>query len=59
MKKKALASIILVIALAGGAFTVSRMERIPTGKVGVQYSLNGGVKAVSYTHLTLPTTSRV
>lgn len=44
MKKKALASIILVIALAGGAFTVSRMERIPTGKVGVQYSLNGGVK---------------
>lgn len=44
MKKKALASIILVIALAGGAFTVSRMERIPTGRVGVQYSLNGGVK---------------
>lgn len=44
MKKKALASIILVIALAGGAFTVSRMEIIPTGKVGVQYSLNGGVK---------------
>ena len=44
MKKKALASIILVIALAGGAFMVSRMEIIPTGKVGVQYSLNGGVK---------------
>lgn len=44
MSKKGLVIGVAVIALAGGAFTVSRMERIPTGKVGVQYSLNGGVK---------------
>lgn len=44
MSKKGLVIGVTVIALAGGAFTVSRMERIPTGRVGVQYSLNGGVK---------------
>lgn len=44
MKKKVIASIVLVVALAGGVFTVSQMEKIPTGRVGVQYSLNGGVK---------------
>lgn len=44
MSKKGLVIGVAVIALAGGAFTVSRMERIPTGRVGVQYSLNGGVK---------------
>ena len=44
MSKKGLVIGVAVVALAGGAFTVSRMEIIPTGKVGVQYSLNGGVK---------------
>lgn len=44
MSKKGLVIGVAVVALAGGAFTVSRMERIPTGRVGVQYSLNGGVK---------------
>lgn len=44
MSKKGLVIGVAVIALAGGAFTVSRMERISTGRVGVQYSLNGGVK---------------
>ena len=44
MSKKGLVIGVAVVALAGGAFTVSHMERIPTGRVGVQYSLNGGVK---------------
>ena len=44
MSKKGLVIGVAVVALAGGLFTVSRMERIPTGRVGVQYSLNGGVK---------------
>lgn len=35
MKKKVIASIVLVVALAGGVFTVSQMEKIPTGRVGV------------------------
>lgn len=49
MKKKVIASIVLVVALAGGVFTVSQMEKIPTGRVGVQYSLNGGVKDEVFT----------
>lgn len=31
MSKKGLVIGVAVVALAGGAFTVSRMERIPTG----------------------------
>lgn len=33
MKKKVIASIVLVVALVGGIFTVSQMEKIPTGRV--------------------------
>lgn len=44
MSKKGLAIGVTVVALVGGIFTVSQMEKIPTGRVGVQYSLNGGVK---------------
>lgn len=42
--KKAIVAIILGVALVGGLFTVSSLEMIGTGKVGVQYSMKGGVK---------------
>lgn len=42
--KKAIVAIILGVALVGGMFTVSSLEMIGTGKVGVQYSMKGGVK---------------
>lgn len=42
--KKAIVAIILGVALVGGIFTVASLEMIGTGKVGVQYSMKGGVK---------------
>lgn len=36
--------VVVVGAIIGGLFTVKSIERIDTGKVGVQYSMKGGVK---------------
>lgn len=45
MSKKGLAvGAVVLAAVVGGAFTVKSFERIDTGKVGVQYSMKGGVK---------------
>lgn len=44
MKAKVLAGLVLGVAVLGGGFTITQLERIPTGRVGVQYSYNGGVK---------------
>ena len=44
MKKKMMVALIVFIALIGAAFTVKSCKLIGTGKVGVQYSYNGGVK---------------
>lgn len=45
MNKKILfGSIIGIAAIAGGIFTVTSMEKVDVGKVGVIYSMNGGIK---------------
>lgn len=44
MKKRTMAVIVILIAIAGGIFTVKSCKLIGTGKVGVQYSYKGGVK---------------
>ena len=44
MKKKTMMALVVLIALAGAAYTVASCKLIGTGKVGVQYSYNGGVK---------------
>lgn len=44
MKKKAVVALIIVAAIVGAGFTIKSFEKIGTGKVGVQYSLKGGVK---------------
>ena len=41
---KGFISIIIVIAIIGGIFCVSSMERIEAGEVGVVYSMKGGVQ---------------
>ena len=57
--KKIVIGIIVLAAIIGGVFTVKSMRRVGQGEVGVVYSMKDGVQAVSYTHLTLPTTERV
>lgn len=44
MFKKGLLVGVVAVALVGGVFTVKSLEKIDTGKVGVQYSMKGGVK---------------
>mgnify|MGYP000393968249 FL=1 len=45
MSKKGLAvGIVVVAAVVGGFFTVKSFKKIDTGKVGVVYSMKGGVK---------------
>lgn len=39
--KAVVCGVVVVGAIVGGVFTVKSIERIPTGKVGVQYSANG------------------
>ena len=42
MSKKGLViGLVTVVAVVGGAFTIKSIEKIGTGKVGVQYSVNG------------------
>lgn len=43
-KKNLLIGVVVVAALVGAFFTVGSFEKIDTGKVGVQYSMKGGVK---------------
>lgn len=43
-KKGLLIGVVVVVALVGGFFTIKSFEKIDTGKVGVQYSMKGGVK---------------
>lgn len=42
--KRAVLGLIVVVALVGGICGVKSLERIGTGKVGVVYSMRGGVK---------------
>lgn len=44
MNKKSIMCIVVAVAVVCGGIYVSLIDRIPTGKVGVQYSANGGVK---------------
>lgn len=45
MSKKGLViGVVVVAAVVGGIFTVKSLEKIDTGKVGVVYSMKGGVK---------------
>ena len=45
MSKKGLAiGLVAVVAVVGGGFTVKSLEKVDTGKVGVVYSMKGGVK---------------
>ena len=39
--KAVVCGVVVVGAIVGGVFTVKSIEKIPTGKVGVQYSANG------------------
>lgn len=42
MSKKGLVlGVVVAVAVVGGVFTVKFVERIGTGKLGVQYSVNG------------------
>lgn len=43
-KKGLVVGVVAVAAVVGGVFTVKSLERIDTGKVGVVYSMKGGVK---------------
>lgn len=40
-KKTIVGGIVAVVAIAGGVFTVKSIEKVPTGKVAVQYSVDG------------------
>ena len=40
-KKTIVGGIVAVAAIAGGVFTVKSIEKVPTGKVAVQYSVDG------------------
>ena len=44
MKSKVIIGIIAAVAVAGGAFTVSQVKFIGTGKVGIVYNYKDGVK---------------
>lgn len=45
MSKKGLViGLVAVVAVVGGLFTIKSLEKIDTGKVGVVYSMKGGVK---------------
>ena len=44
MKSKIIIGIIAAVAVAGGAFTVSQVKFIGTGKVGIVYNYKDGVK---------------
>lgn len=44
VNKKSIMCIVVAVAVVCGGIYVSLIDRIPTGKVGVQYSANGGVK---------------
>ena len=44
MKKRVMIALVVLVALAGAAYTVGSCKLIGTGKVGVQYSYKGGVK---------------
>lgn len=45
MSKKGLViGLVTVVAVVGGGFTVKSLEKVDTGKVGVVYSMKGGVK---------------
>lgn len=45
MSKKGLViGLVVVVAVVGGGFTVKSLEKVDTGKVGVVYSMKGGVK---------------
>ncbi len=45
MSKKGLViGLVAVVAVVGGGFTVKSLEKVDTGKVGVVYSMKGGVK---------------
>ncbi len=40
-KKGLVVGIVVAAAVVGGVFTIKSVERIGTGKLGVQYSVNG------------------
>lgn len=44
MKKGAVIGIVVAVAVVGGLFTVKSLKKIDTGKVGVVYSMKGGVQ---------------
>lgn len=45
MSKKGLViGLVVVVAVVGGGFTVKSFKKVDTGKVGVVYSMKGGVK---------------
>lgn len=44
MNKKSIIGVVVAAAVIGGGIYVSLIDKVPTGKVGVQYSANGGVK---------------
>ena len=44
MKKRVMIALVVLVALAGSAYTVGSCKLIGTGNVGVQYSYKGGVK---------------
>lgn len=46
-----------IIAVAGGGFTIKSLNKVDPGKVGVIYSVNGGIKDETFSqgyHFTLP-----
>lgn len=43
-QKRYIAGLIIVVAIVGGIFTIKSLKKIDTGKVGVQYTYQHGVK---------------
>lgn len=43
-KKGLVVGLVVVVAVVGGVFTIKSLEKIDTGKVGVQYTYQNGVK---------------
>ena len=44
MKSKVIIGIVAAVAVLGGGYTVSRMDFIGTGKVGIVYNYKDGVQ---------------
>lgn len=44
MKSKIIIGIVAAVAVLGGGYTVSRMDLIGTGKVGIVYNYKDGVQ---------------